>query len=71
MAEIETALALKQSAALLLTFPAAIGLVFYIFGDTVVSGVLTGLLMAVVIILFYYWSNILGNPEYAGWFTNR
>lgn len=71
MAEIDAALALRQSVVLLLTLPAAIGMVSYLFGDTVVSGVLSGLLMAVVILLFYWWSDILGNPERAGWLRSR
>ncbi|MFP8888441.1 hypothetical protein ACLI4U_01540 [Natrialbaceae archaeon A-CW2] len=72
MAEIDTALALKQSVALILTLSAAIGLVNYIFSDTLVSGILYGFLMAVLILLFYYWSNMLGNPEHAGWpFNNK
>jgi len=66
MAEINTVLALKQSIALISILPVAIGLVSYFFGDTFVSGVLYGFLMAVVILFFYYWSNMLGNPEEAG-----
>ncbi|WP_162994057.1 hypothetical protein [Halalkalicoccus subterraneus] len=67
----DTSLALRQSVALLLTMPAAIGVVSYLFGDTVIFGVLSGLLMAVVILLSYWWSDVLGNPEHAGWFSDR
>ncbi len=69
MAEIDTALAVKQSISLILILPIAIGLVSYFSGDSLASGVPYGFLMAVIILLFYYWSGILGNPEYAGWFN--
>ena len=71
MAEIDTTLALKQSISLLLTLPIAIGLVSYIFGDIFLSGVLYGCLMSVVILLYYYWSDMLGNPKEAGWFNKH
>ena len=25
--------------------------------------------MDILIILFFFWSNILGNPDHAGWFS--
>lgn len=71
MTEIDTTLALKQSISLLLTLPIAIGLVSNFFGDTFISGALYGFIMSAVILLFYYWSNMLGNPEEAGWFSKE
>ena len=63
MTKIDTALTLKQSILLLLILPIAIGFVSRLFGDPLVSGVLSGFLMAIIILLFYYWSDLLGNPE--------
>ncbi len=72
MAEIDTDLALKQTIGLMLILPIAVGLVSYFSSDSLVSGVLSGFLMTVIILLFYWWSDILGNPEYAGWpFNNK
>ncbi|GCF14936.1 hypothetical protein Harman_28710 [Haloarcula mannanilytica] len=71
MAEMDNILARKQSVVLILILPIAIGLVSYFFGDSLVSGVLSGLLMAVILLLLYYRLGILGNPEYAGWFSEK
>ena len=71
MAEINTALAFKQSIVLIFTLSTAVGLVDYLFSDSFVSGILYGFLMAVLILLFYYWSDMLGNPEHAGWPFNN
>jgi hypothetical protein len=67
----DTTLALKQSTTILLLLPTAIGFVSYLFDDLFVSGVLWGLVMAIIIILLYWWSDILGNPEYAGWLSKN
>ncbi|AFZ73902.1 hypothetical protein [Natronobacterium gregoryi] len=71
MSETETALALKQSVALLVILPTAIGLVSVLSGDRLATGVRWGTLMAIVVLLYYYWSDILGNPEHAGWLGKK
>jgi len=71
MAERDTTLALKQSITLFLTLPTAIGLASYLFDETFVSGILYGFPMAIIIVIYYYWSNVLGNPEYGGWFSKN
>lgn len=64
----DSVLALKQSIVLLLGLSTATGLTSYFLGDTFAYGVTSGFLMAVIILLGYYWLDILGNPEQAGWF---
>ncbi|WP_187432998.1 hypothetical protein [Natronococcus pandeyae] len=62
MAEMDIDLALKQTIGLILILPIAIGLVSYFSSDSLVSGAVYGFLMAVIVLLFYWWSDILGNP---------
>ncbi|OIB56152.1 hypothetical protein BBD46_19285 [Natrialba sp. SSL1] len=72
MAGMDIDLALKQIIGLILILSIAIGFLSHFSSDSLVSGVLYGFLMAVIILLFYWWSDILGNPEYAGWpFNNK
>ncbi|MCU4742206.1 hypothetical protein [Natronoglomus mannanivorans] len=68
---IDTSLAIRQSVVHVLAFSAAFAILFSLLGESVVSGVATGLLMAVVLLAFYGWSGILGNPEHAGRFSGR
>jgi hypothetical protein len=66
MAEFNRSLALRQSIGLLLVFPTTLGGLSYINDDSVVVGFLSGLLMAVIIIVLW-WPNVLGDPDRAGW----
>jgi hypothetical protein len=66
MAEFDRSLALRQSIGLLLVFLTTLGGLFYINDDSVVVGFLSGLLMAVIIIVLW-WPNVLGDPDRAGW----
>lgn len=66
MANFNRSLALRQSIGLLLVLPTALGGLFYIDSASVVFGFLSGLLMAVIMIVFW-WPNVLGDPDRAGW----
>ena len=67
MVKFNRSLALRQSIGLLLVLPTTLGGLFYIVSArSVVFGFLSGLLMAVIMIVFW-WPNVLGDPDRAGW----
>ncbi len=67
----DSSLAIRQSVVLLVVLPTAIGIVSFLFDDAITSGVLMGFLMALLILSLLFWSNILGNPEHAGRFSDK